>query len=106
MDENLGSPAETANLVTLYYMNHGPDCPDARQPAPAVSAGAAAAARREPLSGRRHQGRDRRVPRGTPDAREDILGARTVVRRADAASLKKDIAALKSHPLIDGCIPG
>jgi hypothetical protein len=29
-----------------------------------------------------------------------------VVRRADQASLKKDIAALKAHPLIDGLHPG
>jgi hypothetical protein len=41
-----------------------------------------------------------------PDARASILAPRTVVRRADTASLKRDIAALKSNPLLDGLHPG
>lgn len=41
-----------------------------------------------------------------PELRASILDVRTVVRRADAASLKKDLDALKKHPVLDGLHPG
>lgn len=41
-----------------------------------------------------------------PELRASLLDARTVVRRADRASLQADLAVLKQHPVIDGLHPG
>jgi hypothetical protein len=41
-----------------------------------------------------------------PELRASILDPRTAVRRADAASLRRDLEALKKHPTIDGLHPG
>jgi hypothetical protein len=41
-----------------------------------------------------------------PELRDSLLHERTVVRRADAASLRKDLDALKRHPTIAGLHPG
>ena len=41
-----------------------------------------------------------------PELRASLLDARTVVRRADAASLRQDLDALKKHPVIAGLHPG
>ena len=41
-----------------------------------------------------------------PDRREELTHLRSVVRRADAASLARDIGALRSHPALDTLHPG
>lgn len=42
-----------------------------------------------------------------PEAvRAELLDVRSVVRRADAANLKKDLAALKRHPVLSALQPG
>ncbi|HEX8704033.1 MAG TPA: NUDIX hydrolase [Myxococcaceae bacterium] len=41
-----------------------------------------------------------------PELRASFLDLRTVVRRADAASLRQDLEALKKHPAIDALHPG
>jgi hypothetical protein len=41
-----------------------------------------------------------------PELRASLLDSRTVVRRADAASLKKDLGSLKRFPVVDGLHPG
>jgi hypothetical protein len=41
-----------------------------------------------------------------PELRASILDLRTVVRRADAASLRKDLDTLKRYPVIDALHPG
>ncbi|WP_224249314.1 NUDIX hydrolase [Hyalangium gracile] len=41
-----------------------------------------------------------------PQLRASILDQRTVVRRADAALLRKDLDTLKRYPVIDGLHPG
>ncbi len=40
-----------------------------------------------------------------PEQRDSILDQRTVVRRAEASSLKKDLDTLKHYPVIDGLHP-
>jgi hypothetical protein len=106
LDQRLGSPADTRNLIILYYMNRGPVArmlDNQRRPfLPIV----------KPVPGGSLYPAD--VTKAELDAymtahseaRNELLGARTVVRRADRASLQKDIAALKSHPLVDGLQPG
>lgn len=106
LDRKLGSPAETGNLVTLYYMSRGPVARmlDNRRrpfvpfdaPPPGGSVYPADATRDEMDA----------YLAAHPDARASLLAPRTVVRRADAASLRRDIAALDAHPVLDGLHPG
>ncbi|HEX6789716.1 MAG TPA: NUDIX hydrolase, partial [Candidatus Krumholzibacteria bacterium] len=106
LDRKLGSPAETTNLVTLYYMNHGPVArmlDNQRRPFVPLAA--------TPLGGSLYPADATKDEidaflAAHPETRASILGPRTVVRRADAASLKRDIATLKSNPLLDGLHPG
>lgn len=106
LDRKLGSPTETANLVTLYYMSHGPVArmlDNQRRPFVPLDA--------QPPGGSLYPADATKEEIDAyldahPEARASILGARTVVRRADASSLKKDIAVLKKHPLIDGLHSG
>jgi hypothetical protein len=106
LDRRLGSPADTRNLIVLYYMNRGPVArmlDNQRRPFLPIAT---------PVPGGGLYPAD--VTKAEldaymsahPESRNEILGARTVVRRANAASLRKDIAALTSHPLIDGLQPG
>jgi hypothetical protein len=106
LDRELGSPAETQNLLALYYSSKGPIArmlDNARRPILPVDAPA---------------------PGGTvypwgvakqeidaflsahPDARASILAPRTAVRRADKASLRRDLATLKAHPVLEALHPG
>ena len=106
LDHELGSPAATQNLLVLYYMGSGPIVrmlDNVRRPVLPV---------------------DPAVPGGTvypwgvtkgeidaflaahPDARASILAPRTAVRRADRASLKKDLAALSKYPALGALHPG
>jgi hypothetical protein len=41
-----------------------------------------------------------------PGQRAELTDVRSVVRRADAASLRADLAALRRHPVLDGLHPG
>jgi len=41
-----------------------------------------------------------------PESRDELLGVRTVVRAADAASLARDLSVLDAHPMLDGLHPG
>jgi len=106
LDQRLGSPADTRNLIVLYYMNRGPVArmlDNQRRPfvpivapVPGGSLYPATATKAELDA----------YMTAHPESRNEILAARTVVRRADRESLRKDIAVLKSHPLIDGLQPG
>lgn len=106
LDRRMGSPGETTNLVTLYYMNRGPVArmlDNQRRPFLPIQP--------PPPGGNLYPATATKAELDAfmaahPESRDAILGARTVVRRADRASLRKDIAALKSHPLIDGLHPG
>jgi hypothetical protein len=106
LDRKLGSPAETSNLVTLYYASKGPVArmlDNQRRPFlpvdPPVPGGSVypPGATREEIDA---------FMAAHPGTRETILHPRTVVRRADKNSLKRDVETLKRHPLLDGLHPG
>ncbi len=106
LDQRLGSPAATQNLITLYYMNRGPVArmlDNERRPFLPIGM---------PPKGGSHYPADATKDeldaflQAHPDSRSALLGARTVVRRADRKSLQKDLATLETHPLIDGLQPG
>ena len=106
LDQRLGSPAETRNLITLYYMNRGPVARMLdNQRRPFLPIGAPPKGGSMYPAGATKEEIDAYMT-AHPEARSALLGARTVVRRVDQASLKRDIAALKAHPLIDGLQPG
>jgi hypothetical protein len=106
LDRRLGSPAETANLVTLYYMSHGPVArmlDNQRRPFLPVAS--------PPPGGSLYPADATRDEIDAwmgahPEARASILAPRTVVRRADAGTLKRDLTVLRDHPLLDGLHPG
>jgi len=106
LDRRLGSPAETGNLITLYYMNRGPVArmlDNQRRPFLPIGA--------PPPGGSLYPANLTKAELDAymtahPESRAAILNGRTAVRRADRPSLRRDIAALKSHSLIDGLQPG
>lgn len=106
LDRRLHSPVETRNLLALYYANKGPIArmlDNARRPILPV----------EP-----HQPGGTVYPWGVTkaevdafieknaSAREAILAPRTVVRRADEASLRRDRAVFGKYPVLDALHPG
>ncbi len=106
LDRELGSPEATRNLLMLRRLNFGPittTFDNRREVFLPV----------EPLQPGRNF-----YPWGItkaevdawisahPDDADAILGIRTVVRWADAASLRADLARLAAHPVLDTLHPG
>jgi hypothetical protein len=106
LDRKFGSTAQWTNLITLYYINRGPVARMLdNQRRPFLPIGTPPAGGSMYPTDATKQELDAYMT-AHPESRNALLGARTVVRRADRASLKKDLAALKAHPLIDGLQPG
>lgn len=102
----LGKPAATRNLLDLYRLNQGPIATTLDN-------------RREPFLPVAEQAPGRNVypPDATkeqvdgflsshPELRDEILGERTVVRRATRANIDADLATLAKYPLIRELHPG
>jgi hypothetical protein len=106
LDDELGSPPSTHNLITLYYLFKGPiarTLDNTREPFLPVEA---------------------RAPGGTlypwgvgadeidayleeyPQERGSLLGVRTVVRRAGREQAERDLAVLDEYPVLDTLHPG
>jgi hypothetical protein len=101
LDKRLGSPAATQNLLTLYRLNQGPiatTLDNNREPflplKPAPESGGMypADATKAELDA---------FLAANPDKRDEILHPRTLVRRATAANLQKDLATLRKYPALD-----
>jgi hypothetical protein len=106
LDARLGYPPATRQLLTLYHLSRGPiaaTLDNQREPFLPVEPGTPGkgvypwAIRREEVEA---------FLAAHPEARPEILGARTVVRRADAESLERDLRALERHPALDTLHPG
>ncbi|HEY0080699.1 MAG TPA: hypothetical protein VGB73_19000, partial [Pyrinomonadaceae bacterium] len=106
LDRRLGSPPATQNLLTLYRLNQGPIAVTLEN-------------RREPflpveMSPPGHNVYPRGITKeevdafinARPERRDAILDLRTVVRRADAASLRRDLDKLRQYPALDTLHPG
>jgi hypothetical protein len=106
LDRRLGSPVETANLITLYYASKGPIArmlDNARRPFLPVAG---------PVPG------GSVYPPGVtkdeidaflaahPELRATILDPRTVVRRAGKQGLRRDLEVLRDYPVLDALHPG
>lgn len=106
LDRRTGSQPRTQNLLTLYRLFQGPIATTLEN-------------RREPFLPVEPTVPGKNVyPWGVkkeeleaflaahPEERDSILHLRTVVRRADAASLRRDLAALGRHPALATLHPG
>jgi hypothetical protein len=106
LDKRLGSPAATQNLLTLYRLYQGPIATTLEN-------------KREtflPVSPR--QVGSNMYPLGVtkeeietflgayPDKRASLLDLRSVVRRATAESLRRDLAKLRQYPALSTLHPG
>ncbi len=106
LDARLGSPEHTRNLLALYALFDGPIAQTLDN-------------RSEPFLPVEPGGLGKNVyPRAIdktevedflaarPELRPEILAPRTVVRRAEAGTLARDLAMLDRHPAIDTLHPG
>lgn len=106
LDRKLGSPPATQGLLTLFRFNRGPiatTLDNKREPFLPVA----------PTTPGKNvypwailKGEVDAFMAARSDARASILDARTVVRRADAESVKRDLEALRKHPVLDALHPG
>ena len=106
LDKRLGSPPATQNLLALYRLNQGPiatTLENKREPFLAVDPPQPGknvypwGVKREELEA---------FLAAHPERRDSILDLRTVVRRADAPSLRRDLARLRQYPVLAGLHPG
>jgi hypothetical protein len=106
LDQELGSPQATQNLLTLYYLFKGPiarTLDNTREPFLPVEARAPGGSlypwgvTRSEIDGYLEE---------RSDARARMLDLRTVVRRATREAAEADLAVLDRHPVLDTLHPG
>jgi hypothetical protein len=106
LHERLGKPVATQNLLELYRLNQGPiavTLDNRREPFLPVA---------PQVPGRNVYPRDASSEQidkflaGQPSRRSEILGERSVVRRATRANIDADLATLKRFALIRELHPG
>jgi len=101
LDERLGSPTATKNLLTLYRLNKGPVATTLD------NKGEYFLPIKNPLTGTGMYPADATKEEldaflaANPNARPSILHPRTVVRRGTSANLKADLKKLKQYPVLD-----
>ena len=101
LDKRLGSPAATQNLLQLYRLNQGPTATtldNKREPFVPVKPA--------PESGGMYPADATKAEldaflAANPQMRDEILNQRTLVRRATAANLGRDLAILRKYPVLD-----
>jgi Zincin-like metallopeptidase len=101
LDKRRGSSPETQNLLTLYRLNQGPIATtlenkrEAFLPVDGVQPGKAVypwGVKKEEIEA---------FLASHPDKRIEILGLRTVVRRANRENATRDLAKLRQYPALD-----
>lgn len=101
LDKRLGSPAETQNLLALYRLNQGPiatTLENRREPflpvdpvQPGKNVYPWKASKEEIDS----------FLAAHPEKRDSLLDLRSLVRRATAENLQRDLAKLRQYPVLD-----
>ncbi len=106
LDRQLGSPEATRNLLAIYRINSGPIAATLDNQREAFLPVEPA----QPGCAFYPWGIDKSEVEAWvaahPDDADAIFAPRTVVRRADAASLRSDLAHLSAHPVLDTLQPG
>ncbi|HZI11631.1 MAG TPA: NUDIX hydrolase [Myxococcus sp.] len=106
LDKKLGGPKRTKDLLTLYRLYQGPiasTLANAREPFLPVEPQVPARNVYPPDATRAEVDA---FLAANPTVREDVLAERTVVRRATADTLRKDLKVLGAHPVLDTLHPG
>lgn len=102
----LGTPKETANLLDLYRLNQGPIATTlANQREPFLPVDPVTPGKNVYPDGVTKEEIESFLKRH-PDERGSIMDDRTVVRRADTVSARRDLALLKKYPALDTLHPG
>jgi hypothetical protein len=106
LDKKLGGPKRTKDLLTLYRLYQGPiasTLTNAREPFLPVDPQVPARNVYPPDATRAEVDA---FLAANPTAREDVLAERTVVRRATADTLRKDLKVLGAYPVLATLHPG
>ncbi|MEO6393193.1 MAG: NUDIX hydrolase, partial [Pyrinomonadaceae bacterium] len=106
LDQRMGSPAATKNLLTLYRLAQGPiatTLENKREPFLPVD-GPAPGANFYPW-GIKKEEIDAYLT-AHPDQRDSLMDLRTVVRRATAENLRRDLGKVRQYPVLDVLHPG
>lgn len=106
LDEKLGHPRQTQNLLTLYRLSKGPIATTLDNRREAFLPVAAEAPARNVYPPDATRAEVEAFLARHPGQREALLGERTVVRRATQAQLKRDLAVLAKHPALAVLHPG
>ncbi|MGI9167004.1 MAG: zincin-like metallopeptidase domain-containing protein [Pyrinomonadaceae bacterium] len=106
LDRRLGSPASTHNLLTLYRLNQGPIATtlDNKREAFLPVDGVQPGKNVYPWPVKKDEIESFFSAR--PEKREELLDLRTVVRRATAENINRDIAKLRQYTVLDTLHPG
>ena len=100
LDKRLGSPESTRNLLSIYRLFQGPiatTLENKREPIAPVELTAPGAAMYDNATKEELEA----FLKAHPDKRHAILDSRTAVRRATAANLRRDLAKLRQHLVLD-----
>jgi hypothetical protein len=106
LDRRLSSPPATQNLLTLYRLFQGPiatTLENTREPFLPVD-GIQPGKNVYPWGVKKEEIEAHLAAH--PDQRDEILGLRTVVRRADSKNLAADLATLRRHAVLNTLHPG
>ncbi|HEY0174205.1 MAG TPA: hypothetical protein VGB98_24530 [Pyrinomonadaceae bacterium] len=106
LDRRLGSPASTRDLLDIYRLFQGPiatTLENRREPALPVEMPTTPG---QAMYGGATKEEVEAFLAAHPEKREDILDQRTAVRRATAASLRRDLGKLRQYPALDTLHPG
>ncbi|WP_257453568.1 NUDIX hydrolase [Archangium lipolyticum] len=100
LDQQLGGPKRTRDLLTLYRLSQGPIATTLENKREAFLPVAAELPTRNVYPSDLTREEVEAFLAQHPEARDELLGERTVVRRATKASLGGDLAALAKHPAL------
>ena len=106
LDKRLGSIAATQNLLTLYRLNQGPvatTLENKREPFLPVRVQPGGGGGMYPADATKAE-LDAFLA-ANPEKKDEILGQRTLVRRATALNLQTDLATLGKYPVLDALHP-
>jgi hypothetical protein len=106
LDESLGSPAATQNLMHMYYQFKGPVARMLdNKSRPFLPVDQKERGRNVYPWGVKKEDVEAFLA-GYPEARPRILGVRSIVRRCERALVEADLATLDEYPALDALHPG
>jgi len=105
LDKRMGAKAATQNLLAIYRLNQGPiatTLENKREPFLPVDP--------PPVTNVYPQGVNKELLESFlaahPEKREELMNARSVVKRATPANLQRDLGMLTKYPVLDTLHPG